>query len=119
MDGVQVWLGKHIVADPQNPAWQDLLVSHRSGSASTSDRDELGGPRLLRSRQRITLTTIIQLPPGRRPQPPVPTAQCSRHAFIRLSFVHTFIHRSTLRFTASWRPARRQHCRLEVVDWGA
>ena len=61
---VQVWLGRHIAADPESPAWQDLLTSHRSNSTSTADRDELGGPRLLRAHQRITLTTIIDLPHG-------------------------------------------------------
>lgn len=64
MDGVQVWLGRQIEADPQNPAWQELQSSHRSSSASVSDCDELSGPRVLRSRQRVTLTTIIELPPG-------------------------------------------------------
>ena len=64
MNGVQVWLGRQIEAHPQNPAWQELQRSHRSSSASPSDRDELNGPRVLRSRQRITLTTIVELPPG-------------------------------------------------------
>lgn len=64
MSGVQVWLGRQIEAHPQNPAWQELQSSHRSSSASPCDRDELNGPRVLRSRQRITLTTIVELPPG-------------------------------------------------------
>ena len=71
MDGVQVWLGRQIEADPQNPAWQELQRSHRSSSASTSDCDELSGPRVLRSRQRVTLTTIIELPPGNKINLPV------------------------------------------------
>lgn len=64
MAGVQVWLGRHIQADPGNPAWQELQSSHRNSPASTSDRDDLSGPRVLRSRQRTTLTAIIELPPG-------------------------------------------------------
>lgn len=64
MGGVQVWLGRHIQPDPENPAWQELLSSHRNSSASNSDCDELSGPRVLRSRQRTTLTAIIELPPG-------------------------------------------------------
>lgn len=61
---MQVWLGRQVEPDPQNPAWQELLSSHKAASAAGGDSDELGGARLLRSRQRITLTTIIQLPPG-------------------------------------------------------
>ena len=64
MDGMQVWLGRQVEPDPQNPAWQELLSSHKAASGAGGDSDELGGARLLRSRQRITLTTIMQLPPG-------------------------------------------------------
>ena len=62
--GVQVWLGEQIEADPQDPAWQDLVGRHSSGSATTSDRDELGGSRMLRPRQRVTLTSVLDLPSG-------------------------------------------------------
>ena len=61
---MQVWLGRQIEADPGNPAWQELLTSHRSSQSSAADRDELGGPRVLRPRQRITLTSVIDLPHG-------------------------------------------------------
>lgn len=74
---MQVWLGKHVEPDPQNPAWQELVNSHKvGGTGAGGESDELGGARLLKSRQRITLTTIIQLPPGDSPTRPASTAQC-------------------------------------------
>ena len=61
---MQVWVGPQVEADPHDPAWQDLVHSHRSGPATIADRDELGGSRVLRPRQRVTLTTVLLLPPG-------------------------------------------------------
>ena len=87
MGHMQVWLGRHIQPDLANPAWQELLSSHRNSSASNSDHDELSGPRVVRSRQRTTLTAIIELPPGDFPSPfssPADPCCSTRHATFML-----------------------------------
>ena len=48
-----------------DPTWQELTRTHRSSSAAPSDQDELGGSRILRPRQRVTLTTVLDLPSGK------------------------------------------------------
>ena len=65
--GVQVWVGRQIGTDPNGPTWQELSRIHRSSSAAPSDQDELGGSRILRPRQRVTLTTVLHLPSGEDP----------------------------------------------------
>ncbi len=62
--GLQVWEGRQIGADPNDPTWQKLSRTHRSSSAAPSDQDELGGSRTLRPRQRVTLTSVLDLPSG-------------------------------------------------------
>ena len=65
--GVQVWVGRQVGADPNDSTWQELTRTHRSSSAAPSDQDELGGSRILRPRQRVTLTTVLDLPSGKDP----------------------------------------------------
>ena len=57
-------MGRQIGADHNDPAWQELSRTHRSSSAVPSDQDELGGSRILKPRQRVTLTTVLDLPSG-------------------------------------------------------
>ncbi|DBA86334.1 TPA: hypothetical protein ACH3X2_005568 [Trebouxia sp. C0005] len=59
---LQVWVGRQIGANPHDPTWQELTHFHRSSSAAPSDQDELGSSRILRPRQRVTLTTVLDLP---------------------------------------------------------
>ena len=67
LGGLQVWVGRQIGTDPNGPTWQELTRIHRSSSAAPSDQDELGGSRILRPRQRVTLTTVLDLPSGEDP----------------------------------------------------
>ncbi|DBA95519.1 TPA: hypothetical protein ACH3X3_013374 [Trebouxia sp. C0006] len=59
---LQVWVRRQPGNNRHDPTWQELTRTHRSSSAAPSDQDELGGSRILRPRQRVTLTTVLDLP---------------------------------------------------------